>query len=78
MCVDERFRGVGLYDTFNAVTKSPYSGTYELGTLFVSARNPRSVRTTTTKLKATPLTTFDVGDESYHFLVYELGIARVR
>lgn len=74
VCIDERFRGHGLYGRFNAVTKAAYSGTYDIGILFVSARNPRSLRTTTTKLNATALDTFNVGDESYHFLVYELGL----
>lgn len=73
VCIDERFRGAGLYGQFNAATKITYSSRYDIGMLFVSARNPRSLRTTTTKLKATPLATFDVGSESYHFLVYDLG-----
>lgn len=78
VCIDERVRGVGLYDTFNVTTKAAYSSTYEIGMLFVSAANPRSLRTTTTKLKATPLAGFEVGGNSYHFLVYELGIETTR
>jgi len=78
VCIDERFRGLGLYDRFNAATKLAYSSTYEIAMLFVSARNPRSLRTTTTKLMATPLATFEVGDNTYHFLVYPLGAAPIR
>lgn len=74
VCIDERFRGHGLYGRFNAVTKAAYRAEYEIGILFVSARNPRSLRTTTTKLNAAVVDTFQVGDESYHYLVYELGV----
>lgn len=77
VCIDERFRGHGLYDAFNAATDEAYRGTYELGMLFVSDRNSRSLRTTTTKLKATPLAIFDVGGERYHYLVYEFGASAV-
>lgn len=73
VCIDERFRGHGLYGRFNAVTAAAYSDDYEIGVLFVSARNPRSLRTTTSKLNATVVDTFQVGDERYHYLVYELG-----
>jgi hypothetical protein len=73
VCIDERFRGAGLYDSFNAATKAAYSHVYDIGVLFVSARNPRSLRTTTTKLKATPLATFNIGGESYDYLAYEFG-----
>lgn len=74
VCIDERFRGHGLYGRFNAATKAAYRDDYEIGILFVSARNPRSLRTTTTKLNATVVDTFQVGEESYHYLVYELGL----
>jgi hypothetical protein len=74
VCIDERFRGHGLYGRFNAVTKAAYRDTYEIGMLFVAARNPRSLRTTTSKLNATVVDTFEVGGESYHYLVYELGL----
>lgn len=73
VCIDERFRGHGIYGRFNAVTQAAYCDTYEIGVLFVSARNSRSLRTTTSKLNATVVDTFEVGGESYHFLVYELG-----
>lgn len=74
VCIDERLRGHGLYGRFNAVTKAAYSDTFDIGMLFVSARNPRSLRTTTSKLHATVVADFEVGGESYHFLVYELGL----
>ena len=38
--------------------------------LFVSAENPRSLHTTTTKLGATPLADFQADGHNYHFLAF--------
>lgn len=73
VCIDERYRGRGLYEAFNAGTNAAYEDTYEIGILFVSTHNPRSLRTTTTKLKATPLATFSVDGASYVFLAYDFS-----
>lgn len=66
--IDQTARGHGLYARFNSVTGQAYRGRFDLGVLFVAADNPRSLHTTTTKLGATPLATFEVEDASFHFL----------
>jgi hypothetical protein len=68
--VDRAARGSGLYSAFNAVTRRAYKDRFDLAVLFVSADNPRSLHTTTTKLGATPLATFEVEAQQYHFLAF--------
>lgn len=68
--VDRSARGHGLYAAFNTVVCEAYRDRYDLAVLFVSAANPRSVHTTTIKLGATPVATFEVHDQSYHLLAY--------
>lgn len=68
--IDQTARGHGLYTKFNSVTSQAYRGRFDLGVLFVAAGNPRSLHTTTTKLGATVLATFQVGDAPFHFLAF--------
>ena len=73
--IDRSVRGQGLYSTFNAVTRAAYAHRFDIGVLFVAAENPQSLHTTTTKLGAQPLATFDVDSRRYHFLAYSLARA---
>jgi hypothetical protein len=66
--IDRAARGRGLYTAFNAVTREAYRDRFNLAVLFVAADNPRSLHTTTTKLGATPLASFEVEGSTYHFL----------
>ena len=68
--IDRAARGHGLYSVFNAVTREAYRERFDLGVLFVAADNPRSLHTTTTKLGAKSLATFDVDSRQYHFLAF--------
>ena len=68
--VDRSARGKGLYSGFNHVTRQAYAGRFDIGVLFVSADNPRSLHTATTKLGAQPLAVFDVDGSQYHFLAF--------
>ncbi len=68
--IDRAARGRGLYTAFNAVTRDAYRERFDLGLLFVSADNPRSLHTTSSKLGAQSLATFDVGTSRYHFLAF--------
>lgn len=68
--IDRSARGQGIYAAFNEVTRRAYADRFDLGILFVAADNPRSLHTTTTKLGATPLATFEVQAKEYHFLAY--------
>jgi len=70
VCIAEQARGRGIYTAFNAVTRQAYRDRYDLGVLFVSADNPRSLHTSTTKLGAKPLAVFEVGGGTYHFLAF--------
>ena len=76
VCIDEAFRGCGIYASFNATTGKFYRDRYDLGVVFVSADNPRSLHTTTTKLGARSLADFEVDSKRYHFLVFDFGAAR--
>ena len=73
VCIDEAFRGCGIYGAFNATTGKFYRDRYELGVVFVAADNPRSLHTTTTKLGARSLAEFKVDSARYHFLVFDFG-----
>lgn len=68
--IDASARGRGLYSAFNQVCHEFYRDRYDVGVLFVAADNPRSLHTTTTKLGATVLTEFAVGEKRYHFLAF--------
>lgn len=68
--IDRSARGQGLYSAFNAVTREAYRDRYDLGVLFVSADNPRSLHTTSTKLGAEDLGTFEVDSRQYHFMAF--------
>lgn len=68
--IDRSARGLGLYTLFNEITREAYRERFDLGVLFVAADNPRSVHTTTTKLGAESLATFQVDAKRYHFMVY--------
>lgn len=69
VCIDENFRGRGIYSGFNTATQKAYRDRYELGVVFVA--EPRSRHTTTTKLGARSLAVFEVDSERYHFLAFE-------
>ena len=68
--IDRAARGRGVYTAFNELTRAAYRGRYDVGVLFVAADNPRSLHTTTTKLRAEALAEFEVDGRRYHFLAY--------
>ena len=73
VCIDEAFRGCGIYGAFNAATGKFYRDRYDLGVVFVAADNPRSLHTTTTKLGARSLAEFEVDSARYHLLAFDFG-----
>ena len=73
VCIDEAFRGCGIYASFNAITGEFYRDRYDIGVVFVAADNPRSLHTTTTKLGARSLAEFEVDSARYHFLAFEMN-----
>jgi len=73
VCIDEAFRGCGIYAAFNATTGEFYRHRYDLGVVFVAADNPRSLHTTTTKLRARSLAEFAVDSKRYHLLVFDFA-----
>jgi hypothetical protein len=68
--IDRSARGAGLYAAFNAVTSRAYRERFDVGVLFVAADNPRSFRTTTTKLGAKPVAQFEVDSLYYNLLAF--------
>jgi hypothetical protein len=68
--ISEQARGGGIYAAFNTVTAQAYRDRFDIGVLFVSAGNPRSLHTTTIKLGAEPLAVFEAGGGTYHFLAF--------
>lgn len=68
--IDRAARGRGVYAAFNEVARDAYKDRFDLGVLFVAADNARSFHTTTTKLGAKPLATFEVDSTRYHFLAF--------
>ena len=68
--IDQQARGCGIYTAFNVATALAYRDRFDIGVLFVSTDNPRSLHTTTTKLGAEPLAVFEVEGGTYHFLAF--------
>jgi hypothetical protein len=68
--ISEQARGRGIYGAFNIVTAQAYRDRFDIGVLFVSTDNPRSLHTTTVKLGATPLAVFEADGATYHFLAF--------
>ena len=73
VCIDEAFRGCGIYGAFNATTGEFYRDRYDIGVVFVAADNPRSLHTTTTKLGARSLAEYEVDSARYHLLAFGFG-----
>jgi len=73
VCISTAARGQGVYSAFNAVTAAAYRDRFDIGVLFVSADNPRSLHTTTTKLSARAIAEFEVEGRRFHFLVFGFG-----
>lgn len=69
--ITESARGRGLYAEFNKICHEFYRDRYEIGVLFVSAANPKSLHTTTTKLGATVLREFEAAGQRYHLLAFK-------
>lgn len=73
VCISTAARGQGIYSAFNAITAASYRDRFDVGVLFVSADNPRSLHTTTSKLGAHPLAEFEVEGRRFHFLAFRFG-----
>jgi hypothetical protein len=73
VCIAAEARGRGVYSTFNAVTREAYRHRYDVGVLFVSADNPRSLHTTTAKLGAEVLAEFEADGKRFHLLAFAFG-----
>ena len=71
VCIGAELRGRGVYSAFNAATREAYRDRYDIGVLFVSANNPRSLHTATHKLGAHDLEVFEADGERFHFLAFE-------
>lgn len=70
VCIDQAARGRGVYSAFNVATQAAYRERFDVGVLFVSVDNPRSLHTSTTKLGAKSLAVFEVNSQQYHFLAF--------
>ncbi len=73
VCISTAARGQGVYTAFNAATGAAYRDRFDIGLLFVSAENPRSLHTTTAKLGAQVLTEFEADGKRYHLLAFRFG-----
>jgi hypothetical protein len=71
VCIGPELRGRGVYAAFNAVTLQAYRHRYDVGVLFVSTENPRSLHTATSKLGAHDLAMFEADGKHFHFLAFE-------
>jgi hypothetical protein len=70
-CIAEEVRGQGVYASLHAATKDFYRDRFDVAVLFVSADNPRSLHTTSTRLGARSLAEFDADGRRFHFLAFE-------
>jgi hypothetical protein len=70
VCIAAEARGQGVYSRFNSVTREAYRDRYDVGVLFVSADNPRSLHTTTAKLGARVLAEFEADGRRFHLLAF--------
>jgi hypothetical protein len=69
--IDPDARGHGVYSMFNAAMHEFYRQRFDIGVLFVAADNPRSFHTTTTKLGASPIGTFEAEGRLFHLLAFD-------
>lgn len=71
VCIDERFRGKGVFSAFHQATRNAYRNLYDRAVLFVSVDNPRSLHTATAKLGARTMGRFFAEGAEFHLLVME-------
>jgi hypothetical protein len=71
VCIDERFRGKGVYSALNKATRQAYRGQFDHAVLFVSVENPRSLHTASSKLPAKTMGRFMADGHEFHLLVMD-------
>lgn len=72
VCVDRPLRGKGILEGLFRKFKSLLAGQYEIGILFVSLDNPRSLKAHTHKLSMCKLCDFSFGGRNYGLLVFDV------
>lgn len=73
VCVDRPLRGTGVLEGLFRAYKDQLAGQFEIGILFVSLDNPRSMRAHIHKLGMRKLCDFSFGDKNYGLLVFDLN-----
>jgi len=73
VCVDRPMRGKGILEGLFRAYKDQLAGKFDIGILFVSLDNPRSLRAHIHKLGMTKLRNFSFNDRDYALLVFDLG-----
>lgn len=71
VCIDRSFRGQGVLEGLFEEFKKQLAGRFEIGVLFVSLDNPRSMRAHTHKLGMRKLGDFSFKGNQYGLLVFD-------
>lgn len=71
VCVERALRGTGVLEGLFAATLKQMAGRYEIGVLFVSLDNPRSMRAHTRKLGMRKLCDFSFMGRDFGLLVFD-------
>ena len=70
VCIDRPHRGRGLLEGLFAEQMRHLKGRFDIGTLFVSDDNPRSLRAHTRHLKMSSVSRFTFSGKEFHLLVF--------
>lgn len=72
VCVDRPHRGEGVIEGLFSALKSRIQGTFDVGVLFVSRSNPRSMEVHARKLGMTLVRDFRFDDRDFSLLAFEV------
>lgn len=72
VCVDRPWRGRGILEGLFREYKAPLVGRFDIGILFISLDNPRSLRAHINKTGMTRLCDFSFNDRDYALLVFDI------
>ena len=75
VCLDQRFRGTGLFPSLFEKMRREFSAQFPVGITFINRLNQRSFEAHTRKLGLEVIDEFEFGDKSYYGLAFDTAIS---
>lgn len=75
VCIDDRFRGTGLFQKLFEEMRVSFSSRYPLGITFINRLNSRSFEAHTRKLGLTVIDEFEFDGRPYYGLVFDTAVS---